>query len=483
MARRPNILLITTDTQRCDTLACLGNPHALSPHLDRLAREGVLFDNAHTSSPVCMPARSSLLTGVHTPVHGAIENGIARHEHLTVFPDLLKTAGYTNIMVGKTHFGPLPDSFDVHHVVGEKNAQRDDPYAEHLRRHGYQRPAAYPHPVPPELFMEAFLVDTTMRELDRAVAEDKGPFFAFCSLVSPHAPLDPPGRWGEVYRDRPLPPLNYQQGEAGRHPAHLHQVLGVARPDDERAPFRDGRPDMAAIDERRRRYYGLAAYCDDQIGRLLRYLDEAGLREETLVIFSSDHGTQLFDHGFDDKHNWYDASWRVPLIMSLPGTLPAGERRDFAIWNDLTATILAAAGIACPTVQGFDLFTPLTRGERSPRRCAVATLYKSCALATRRWKLEYYFEEGRGRLFDRHADPQEQRDLYDDPAYRELRAELLAALLTWRSDLSDVQWLRDNTVGGGPIANIAARHTRAMQGIDAEQRLNDRVEYLDVRTA
>lgn len=481
MADRPNILLITTDTQRCDTLACLGNPHAVSPHLDRLAREGVLFDNAHTSSPVCMPARCSLLTGVHTPIHGAIENGIERRTHLTTFPDLLKAAGYTNIMVGKAHFGPVPDSFDVCQVVGEKNATRDDPYAQHLRQHGYQRPLAHPHAVPEELFMEAFLVDTTMREIDRVVAAHNQPFFAFCSLVSPHEPFDPPGRWGEVYRDRPLPPLNYRPGEIAGHPEHLRSVLGVIPREGEPPLFAGGQPDLATIDARRRLYYGLAAYCDDQIGRLIRYLDERGLRRNTLVIFSSDHGTQLYDHGFKDKHNWYDASWRVPLIVSMPGTLPAGERRDFAIWNDLTATILAAAGSGCATMQGFDLFTPLVAGEPSPRRCAVAALYKSCALATERWKLEYYFEEGRGRLFDRRNDPAEQTDLYDSPPHRAVRGELLQALLTWRSDLLDVQWLTEHTIGGGPIADITARHTRAMRGTDAEQRLHERVGGLDDR--
>lgn len=482
MIDRPNILLITTDTQRCDTLAHLGNPHAHSPHLDRLAREGVTFTNAHTSSPVCMPARCSFLTGTHPPTHGCIENGIARHNHLTVLPDLLNAAGYTNIMVGKTHFGPIPASFDVQCVVGEKNSSLEDPYTAHLRRHGYLRPITYPHTVPESLFMDAFLVDTTIEEIDRAVARGQEPFFAFCSLVSPHEPLDPPGAWGDLYHDRPLPPLNYRVGELAGHPTHLHEVLGIGQRTDQESPFYGGQPDMPGIDERRRRYYGLAAYCDEQIGRLLQHLDEAGLREQTLVIFSSDHGTELFDHGFSDKHNYYDASWRVPLILRMPGTLPAGEQRDFAIWNDIAPTILAAAGTDCMTMQGFDLLTPLMNGDPSPRHCAVATLYKSCALATHRWKLEYYFEEGRGRLFDRQSDAREQDDLYDSPAHREVRMELVEALMAWRSDLVDVQWLQEHTTNAGPIANIVAQHTRAMRGTDAEERLNARAVRVDDTT-
>lgn len=472
-SERPNILLITTDTQRCDTLACLGHPHARSPQLDRLAAEGVRFEQAHTVSPVCCPARSSLLTGVHTPIHGAIENGIARHEHLTVFPDLLKAAGYTNIMVGKTHFGPLPDSFDFRCVVGEKNARQDDPYSAHLRRHGYERPAGFPHAVPEDLHMDAFLVDTTIRAIEEAIGAGGGPFFAFCSLVSPHAPLDPPGAWAEHYRDWPLPPRNYRPGELERHPAQLRRLLGLTDPQDTHDL------DSARIDEKRRLYYSLAAYCDHQIGRLLRYLDETGLRERTLVIVTSDHGTQLYDHGFDDKHNYYDATWRVPLFLRWPGVLPAGERRDFAVWTDLAPTILAAAGLACPTMQGFDLLGPLARGAPSPRRCAVATLYTSCALATRHWKLEYYFEEGRGRLFDRLADPDEQDDHWDSTAHATIRGELLAALLAWRGDLTDVQWLQEHTGGGGPVARRAAAHSYTRRGDDAERRLNERLAALE----
>lgn len=500
---RPNVLLIVTDTQRTDTLACYSRDgtglgaFALSPHLDRLAAEGVLFEQAHTPSPVCMPARCSLLTGTHTPVHGCIENGVARRTDLALLPDLLAAesggagGGYTNIMVGKTHFGPIPDSFQVQHLLkGEKRSDTDDFYAAHLRAHGYARASRHPNAIPEELFCEAFLVDTTIREIERHVASsDKGrPFFAFCSMLSPHEPFDPPGRWATLYDGRHLPPVNYVAGEEASLPPHLRRLLGMDRPGDtdnegEPPAIRGGVIDQERVDHERRLYYGSAAYCDAQVGRLLDFLDASGLRRDTLVIFTSDHGTQLYDHGFRDKHSYYEASWRVPLLLSWPGTLPQGERRDFAIWNDLTATILAAAGTALPSVQGFDLLDPLRRGQPSPRRCAVGTLYKSCAVATRRWKLEYAFEEGSGRLFDRRRDPLEQRDLYASAPHQEVRRDLLEALLRWRSDLTDVQWLAAHTSGGGPVARRAATLTRTMRGTDAEQRLNDRAEQIDARYA
>jgi arylsulfatase A-like enzyme len=501
---KPNILLITTDTQRWDTLRCMGNPHAISPNIDALAAQGVLFTQAHTSSPVCMPARCSLLTGLHTPVHGCIENGIDRRTDVPVFTDALKAQGYTNIMVGKTHFGPIPSSFDIQYVLnGEKSSNKNDFYAEHIRAHGYSRSSSYPNPIPEDLFMDSFLADTTMNCIDSVLQEGKGPFFAFCSMESPHGPIDPPGKWASLYDGVPLPKINYRSGEIETHPDHLRRLVGTLSENTEQeqnvragndfgyltqlSPFAKLNEAMGntidalspqEIDGFRILYYGLAAYCDHQVGRLMSYLDKKGLRENTLVIFTSDHGQQYFDHGFNDKHNFYDSTWRIPFIMSMPGTLPQNETRDFAIWNDISATILAAAGTSFDSIQGFDLYTPLKEGARSPRRCAVATLYKSAALATERWKLEYYFEDGTGRLFDRKADPQEQNDLYHEPAYANLAAELTVALLTWRADLCDVNYLKQKTRGGGPVAKRVSVYNKSIRGTDAEERLNRRMENI-----
>jgi hypothetical protein len=132
-------------------------------------------------------------------------------------------------------------------------------------------------------------------------------------------------------------------------------------------------------------------------------------------------------------------------------------------------------------MQGFDLVGPLSKGEENPRRCAVSHLYRACALATERWKLEYGLEEGVGRLWDRVKDPVEQRDLWGEPEYREVREAMVHALLTWRSDLTDVQWLQEHTTGGGPVAVRAAAYTRGFKGTDTEQRLNERAAAIDAR--
>jgi arylsulfatase A-like enzyme len=473
--KRPNLLLITTDTQRWDTLRCMGSDFAHSPNIDRLATEGVLFGNAHTPSPVCMPARCSLMTGVHAHVHGCIENGFRRFEHLPMLPDLLQEQGYTNIMVGKTHFGPLPASLNPEYVLhGEKNSDGDDFYAGIVRKKGFSRTTAHleQNPVPADIFMDATLATTTMSEIERVVAQGKGPFFAFCSMVSPHGPVDPPGEWATLYEDADLPPLNYREGEIAEHPPALRRLLGYP---DEPKLSKD------AIDRLRRAYYGLASFCDHQVGRLMRFLDENGLREDTLVVFTSDHGQTHYAHGFSNKHNWYDESWRVPLVISQPGTLPEGRREGFAIWNDLTASLLAAAGGECPSMQGFDLYTPLLRGEELPRAGAAGVCYRSAAVVSERWKLEYYFEDACGRLFDRIEDPHEQRDLYHSAAHGSIRDGLATGLLAWYGDSLDLHGLAARIEGGGPIATRAVSQIRERRGIESEERLNAVCRWADAQ--
>ncbi len=132
-------------------------------------------------------------------------------------------------------------------------------------------------------------------------------------------------------------------------------------------------------------------------------------------------------------------------------------------------------------MQGFDLFTAVKNGDPSPRRCAVGTLFKSCALATKRWKLEYYLEEGQARLFDRKKDPDEYSDLSDSEAHREVLWAMVEALLSWRSDLHDIAYLHRYTSGGGPVAQRVRKIVPEMWGTDAEDRLNEKAEAIDAQ--
>lgn len=472
MPKQPHILLITTDTQRWDTLRCMGSSFARSPHTDRLAEEGVLFEQGHTSSPACAPARCSLITGVHPQTHRVLENGIRPDFKLSNFPDLLAEAGYTGILSGKTHFGKTPVGFQIdYQAEASKTITNEGIWSEALKAAGFpEKPIDYPHDVPEDLYYDGFVTTNTIRGIEEALeARPQDPFFAFCSLVSPHYPLNPPGAWGDLYSAEELP---FPSGDwnLDQEPEQTRQLLRL-----EERP----RPSPEEILKERRLYYGLAAYCDAQIGRLLQFLDDRGLTENTLVLFTSDHGTDLYDHGFDDKHVYYDSTWRIPFILRWPGAIPAGETREFAHWNDIAPSLLGAAGLEFPHFQGFDLVTPLREGGENPRSCAVATLQKSCALATQYWKFEYYFEDGTCRLFHRLKDPGEYNNLSEEEACRDVRSSLLEALLRWYGDVLPTEYLSREAGGGARVSREVTRMMSALKGTDAEIRLNRAAKDID----
>ena len=213
-------------------------------------------------------------------------------------------------------------------------------------------------------------------------------WFVYTSMVSPHPPnWVPEGPWSEAYANTLLPPINYQGDDIAELPWQTRMLLSLLGKEQSNPPaFPNTKPNMSYIDspmahglahpDGRYNYYTQAAYVDHEVGRLLDYLDDRNLTANTLVIFASDHGTELFDHGINnDKHNFLDASLRVPLIMRLPGVLPAGETREFATTLDITASIVATAAGASAIPReysGFDLVTPIAAGKSSPRRVGIS---------------------------------------------------------------------------------------------------------------
>lgn len=477
-----NILYIGTDQQRTSTLNCYGNSFAHSPNLDRLARGGVRFTDAYTVSPVCSPSRTSILLGVHVPVHGIYENGMAPYRGgCTPYFDQLKKAGYHTALIGKTHFKPIPKTIDhLDDHSGNNNMRSATALAED--------------------YLETYLVNQTMLWIDSVTpgargAKDTGkPWFAYLSMVSPHPPnWVPPGPWAHVYDGVSLPPLNWRSGDIEALPYQTRMLLGMLGKETNDPPaFPGGKPNMSFIDQPvsvgaenpngRYNYYAQAAYVDAQVGRMLDFLDERNLTNSTLVIFSSDHGSELWDHGIgNDKHNFLDASLRVPLLMRLPGVLQANSTQQFATTLDITATILGAAGAEIPAdYQGFDLFSPMARGQSSPRRIGIASEYRAQAVVTPTWKLAFFPEQGEGRLWNRADDPNEQNNLFDssDAVTSKARNGLMMALLRWRSLQDPLGYLQANFKPGASTATNAYNHTSHLRGVDAEMILqNDALRF------
>lgn len=267
------------------------------------------------------------------------------------------------------------------------------------------------------------------------------------------------------------------QLRAGRHRevalADAHVVGLEDHPGGLPPFFTDGKPNLTAIDEERKAYYSLAAYVDSEVGRMLAFLDDAGLANDTLVIFSADHGTMLFDHGIgNDKHTFHDPAWRVPLILRWPGKLTPGLR-DFASGVDMPATILAAAGVSVPHgSSGMDLLSPLLKGQASPRRAGVGSEYRGFAVLGSRYKLSYFPEQDETFLFDRR-DTAERRNLFGTEGYEQLGQSLQTALLRWRAQQDSIEWLQvhDPLRKNPPTAHLASMHTQQLRAADAEQRL------------
>jgi arylsulfatase len=479
-SKKPNILFIGTDQQRTTTLGCYGNSWAHSPNIDKLAAGGVRFTDAVTVTPVCSPSRTSVLTGVHVPIHGVYENGIVRYDHrdtLTPYFDQLKKVHYHTALIGKTHFQPTPssiDHLDAHTGNNDKRGKAVDAAS----------------------FLETYLVDETMKWISGL--PDSRPWFCYTSMVSPHPPnWVPEGPWTHVYDGVKLPPINFKGGNIAELPYQTRMLLGLLGKEHDHPPaFPRGQPNMAVIDAPvgggraggRYNYYTQAAYVDYQVGRLLDYLDKHQLADTTLVIFSSDHGTELYDHGIaNDKHNFLDATLRVPLIMRLPNVLPKGETRRFATTLDITATILAAAQAPIPnSYQGMDLLNPLAAGKPSPRLVGIACEYRAMSVVTPSWKLAYFPETDEGRLWDRRVDPAEQHDLWhsSDASVTAARTGLLKALLRWRAQQDALGFMQHNLHGQGPTALHVIEHTMKLRGLDAELRLQqDALQFEHLRAS
>ena len=467
---RPHIVLITSDQQRCDSIRAYGNAAAVSPSVDRFAAEGVLFEQAHTSAPVCLPARVGLLCGLHTPAHMSCENGFQPLPGLTPFTDFLKERGYYSAVIGKTHFGPCPDSYDlIHGLFGTREAALDDLYQQ---RFGHPPPLKdFPHDYPGEMTRDGFIATLACEHLSQHAAGDL-PTFTHVSFNTPHGPYHPPTSAWERVREMQLPPVEFDPDEWRHMPEQYTKVLRstaivghydrLTNPSAENQKF---------IDRMRRLYYAMAVHVDDQIGRVLTRIDELGIRDNTLVIFTSDHGVTLFDHGFTDKHFWYDQSWRVPLILRWPGRLPSGQRAGFASWTDVTATILAASGSKANHCQGFDLIGQAQGTASTTRTAVAAALHNSMAVATESWKLEHHVEENRTRLWDRKSDPAELCDLWPREEYRPLADALQLAVLRWHAASRPWDWLASRAWGAGGIGVAALDHVRSINGADAERRL------------
>lgn len=482
---QPNILHIFVDQQRFDTIGALGNPIIKTPHLDRLARQGVAFASAYTACPVCIAARCSMIYGQY-PLHtGCYENAPMPEDGRPSFMDALVRAGYSAHGIGKCHFHPDPHALrgflsreEQEEVAGEGAA--DSPYYQMLREEGYDyvlelngsRSEMYYIPqisqLPERLHPSAWIADRAIAHL-RAQKESGRPWYLFASFIHPHPPFSPPNPWHKLYRAAQMPlPLLPPEGDA---------LLTFVNRIQNRYKYRDGGLDFHLLRTMKAYYYACISFVDCQVGRILDALEQTGQAENTLVLFTADHGEHLGDYGCFGKRTFHDTAARVPLLAWQKGRFEGGRVCDTPVsLVDLAPTILAAAGVQARDMaldgedlaailsgqsprrmvfgqhsyaQGNPLQEPRQRPPRTPEEAALLRASLSSYMAVSpEWKYFYSAPDGQEYLFDRKADPRETRNRAGAPFCQAALTEMRAALIA-------------HLRAGGETAGLDGEHFRA----------------------
>lgn len=458
---RPNILWICTDQQRYDTIGALGNPHVSTPNLDRLARAGTAFTHAYCQSPICTPSRASFMTGMYASAVHINGNGNARFpRHPPLVTKLLAGAGYDCGLIGKLHlasaFGGVESRVDDGYRYWQySHAPRDDwssghDYADWVRRQGSALGELTKSidGVPAELHQTTWCAEKAIEFMRE---NRPGPWLASVNIYDPHPPFNPPKAYRDLFDPEDMPEPLFRESDLTqqeqlaeidfqskvRHPDDLDikspvipwtQTRGLKEP--ETAGKRDAKTLIGA-------YYAMIRLIDDQVGRMLEALEESGQLANTLVIFMSDHGEMLGDHGLIQKGcRFYEGLVRVPLILSWPGQIAAGVTLDGLVeLMDLAPTLLELAGVDVPDhMQGRSLL-PLLAGARQEHRdfvrceyyqaldlpgSAHGTMYRD-----KRYKLVVYHGFNKGELYDLQEDPGEFNNLWNDSRHRAVKLDLM----------------------------------------------------------
>lgn len=421
MGKRPNLLFIFADQHRKFDLGCYGNPQVMTPNLDALAQEGMRFTGCCSNSPVCVPARGSLLTGLHAAHHGALTNDLAVRYDIESIADVLNAGGYHTGYIGKWHLCGVPrrQTIEKERRLGFaawKVANCNHNYLDCW----YDDEDGVRHPVQgyePEIFgglAADFLAEN---------AGAQQPFALFLSFATPHDPHDKVGaEYMEMYRERevtlrPNAPESIMVNRE-QYITHAEQV------------------------ERMRGYYAHITAIDRQVGVLTELLRQKGVLDDTLIVYTADHGDMLGSHGQRDKQLPHEESIGVPLLMRWPGSIATGVNHGLIGLVDLPVTVAGLLGLSFSAqTDGVDLSGMALRGGDGLAECYIYDLY-ACHQAADKGQEAWrgirtgrytYVTHGDGTewlLFDNEKDPYQMKNLAGDPALEPLRKELFERLRT-----------------------------------------------------
>ena len=487
-AKRPNIIFIMSDDHAYQAISAYGSKLIETPNIDRIAKEGMLFTNASVTNSICAPSRATILTGKHTHINGKIDNHFPFDTTQVTFPQLFQENGYKTAMFGKLHFGNNPKGVDEFMILpGQGNYINPDfivTNGDTITQQGY---------------VTDIITDFSLDWLKKEASSEE-PFMMMYLHKAPHRPWWPradkfreftkktfpePETLFDDYRNRgtaaKTAEMNILQHMMYSHdskirPETLAKMEGKVQPEIEEFPnsfygpynratqeqkaqydpvldsindfFYENWPKMTDKEKMQWKYQrymqdylGSISSVDDNVGRLLDYLDESGLAENTIVIYTSDQGFYLGEHGWFDKRFIYDESFKTPLLVRWPGVVKPGTVENEMVQNlDYAQTMLEAVGITPPTDMQGESLMPLLKGNKEDwTRDAVYYQYyeypgvhmvkRHYGMVNKEYKLvHFYYDVDEWELYDRLKDPNEMNNVYDDPAYAAIVEKLTKQL-------------------------------------------------------
>jgi len=440
--KRPNIVFIMADDHASHALSCYGSKINKTPNLDRIAQEGMRLDNCFCTNSICAPSRAAILTGKYSHLNGVINNRVKFDGTQQTFPKLLQQAGYQTAMVGKWHLKTAPTGFDYWKILPGQGLYHDPIMIEMGEKKKFEGYVT-------DLITDAAMGFVKNRDKDK-------PFCLMYHHKAPHRSWMPDEKHAHMYDDRDIPtPETFDDDYAGRGTAAKEAEMRVADHLNEK-DVKIAPPDGLTPEQLKhwkyqryiKDYLRVIASVDDNVGRFLDFLEAEGLVEDTVVIYTSDQGFYLGDHGWFDKRFMYEESLRMPFLIRYPREIAPGAVSDAMVLNvDFAPTFLDFAGVAVPgDMQGRSIRPVL--GGKTPGDWRTSMYYqyfeypavhmvrKHYGVRTERYKLiHYYGDVDEWELFDLEKDPHELHSVYDDPGYADTAATLKAELTRLRAEL------------------------------------------------
>lgn len=440
-AKRPNIVFFLGEGLRNDEFSIAGNPILKTPNMDRIGREGAIFENAFCTNALCLPSRASFLNGAYSHTTGATTNDLNRiPPNFTLVTDVLREAGYETAFIGKSHVGgALMDHAWDYYFGFLGQADYLHPVVTEGRNGQYGPPTVY------DRYVDDLLTDKAVEWIN---GRGDKPFCLLLWFYAPHAPFYRPRRMLDRFNGVKIPvPENFDEDLTD----YAGKPRAVAEAENKIGTTQVFTDDPRSLEELVKNHYVGVESNDEDVGRVMDALQAKRKLDETAIMLSSDHGFFLGEHTFYDKRLMYEPSIRIPMMLRWPGHIPAGTVRKEMVLNvDAPSTLLEIAGLPIPqTMRQGRSFLPLAMGRTLAdwRKDWLYEYYEYPAyenvrphrgVRTERYKLVHYFTEPQEyEVYDLKTDPNEDHNLYDKPGYEQLTAQLKERLAALRQELGD----------------------------------------------